>query len=143
MASPAINRGTRKALRTLVQMTVTGGLTGLSNVVINLAGRKLGPEWQVALAAGWLFVVTFAQNSAETAGIIPTLLPSPGLVTSAAGAVAATTVATVDAVTETVGDVTGVVGEVVDTAGQVVGAVTAPVGGLLDDILDEEKEADK
>lgn len=139
MASPALNRGTKKALRTLVQMIVSGGLTAL----VNTLASGLEPTTKLMVAAGWMFIVTFAQNNLETAGAIPTLLPTAGLVTSAAGTVVATTVATVDAVAETAGDVTGVVGEVVDTAGQVVGAVTAPVGGLLDDLLDKDKETEK
>ena len=115
---PALVRGWRKAARTLVQMIASGALTA---AVTALAGG-LDPTTQALVAAGWLFVVTFSQNAAETAGKIPVLLPSPGLVSSAASS---TTEAVVEAHANETGEVEGVV---TDLAGGVVGEVVGQLG---------------
>lgn len=122
--SPALRRGLAKAGRTLLQVVAAGGLTAL----VDALAEDLDPTAQLAIAAGWLLVVTFAQNTLETAGKLPVLLPSPGLVTDTAGGAVTTAVGTVDAVVEAPGRV---VGPVLDTAGRVVGGVTGAVGGLL------------
>lgn len=118
--SPAIQRGFKKAMRTAAQMITSGGLTALVNSIVH----GLGPVAQLVVAAGWMYVVTFTQNSLETAGKIPVLLPTSGLV-STAGA-AAPAVGTVEAVADSqTGEVTGTV---TDTIGGVVGEVVGQLG---------------
>lgn len=122
--NPALHRGWRKAARTVLQLAAGGALTGLVSAIVG----GLPPATQGLIMAAWTTIVAFAQNTAETAGKIPTLLPTPGLVPSVA-AVAATTLGTVettvDHVGTTVGDVTGVV---TDTAGELMGEVTGGPG---------------
>lgn len=68
-----MNKATRKALRTLLQVVASGALTAL---VSALAGG-LEPSTAPAPLAAWTVVVTFIQNWLEAGGAIPTLLPSP------------------------------------------------------------------
>lgn len=124
---PAVTRGIKKAGRTLVQMLASGGLTAL----INAMAHGMSPTVQLMVAALNLFLVTFGQNAAETKGLIPTLLPTVGLVTTgSAGGLVTKTVGTVDT---TVGTVGGVVTDVVNTAGKVVGGMVGTLdrGGEL------------
>jgi hypothetical protein len=118
--SPALHRGIRKAIRTLLQLAAGGGLTALVTAFAgDLDGRTQG-----LVMAGWTTLVTLIQNTAETAGVIPTLLPSPGLVPSA-GPIVAMNVGTVETEIDTVGDTIGEVsGTVTDTAGELIGEVT-------------------
>lgn len=116
MSSPVISRGLRKGFRTLIQTIAGGGLTALVTV---LAGG-LSPQASVLLMAVFTAIAALAQNGLETAGKIPTLLPSPGLVVGPATGAVATVEATADRAGEIVGDV-------VDTAGEVVGEVTGQV----------------
>lgn len=127
--SPALHRGVRKAIRTAVQVIASGGLTAAINV---LAGG-LSPNAKVLIGAGWLLVVTFAQNSLESAGKIPTLLPSPGLVTTVAGGAVAQVVGTVDAAADVVGG----------TVGDVTGVVSDLSGGLLGEVVGVEPETEE
>lgn len=120
---PALDRGLRKAGRDLLQVVAAGGATAL---VTMLTGH-LNPELAVAVAFAFKLLVTFAQNTAETAGKIPVVLPSPGLVTTTAGGAVSKVVGTVDTVAEGAGQV---VGDVVDTAGKVVGGIAGTAGGL-------------
>ncbi|MGH9226170.1 MAG: hypothetical protein ACRD2W_20835 [Acidimicrobiales bacterium] len=62
----------RKALRTALQVVVSGALTGLVTALADLS-----PEWRPVILAGWLVVVTWGQNALEARGAVPTLLPSP------------------------------------------------------------------
>lgn len=122
--NPALHRGIRKAIRTLLQLAAGGALTGLVSAI---AGG-LPPATQGLIMAAWTTMVAFAQNTAETAGKIPTLLPTPGLVPSVAAVVATTlgTVeTTVDQVGAAVGDVTGVV---TNTTGELMGEVSGTTG---------------
>lgn len=125
MSSVAIHRGSRKAIRTLVQIIASGGLTAAVDV---LAGG-LSPNAKVLVGAAWLVVTAFAQNALESNGTIPALLPTPGLVGSE-GAVAGKAVGTVDAVAEKVGD----------TVGEVTGTVTSTAGELLGEVIDVDHE---
>lgn len=118
--TPALERGLKKAMRTAVQMIASGGLTALVDA---LAGG-LEPTTRLVVAAGWLFAVTFCQNVAETAGKIPVLLPTAGVLAHAGGGVAAVAGGTVEAVVATTGEV---VGDVVDIAGRIVGDVTGQI----------------
>jgi hypothetical protein len=127
---PALNRGLRKVGRDLAQVVAAGGATA---VVAMLTGH-LHPEVAVIVAFGFKLLVTFLQNTGETAGAIPVLLPSPGLITTSAGGLVGKAVGTVDAVTEGTGSV---VGEVLNTAGKAVGGVAGAVGGLLGDVEDK------
>lgn len=72
MSSPALARGTRKALRTVLQLAAGGGLTAL----ISVMSDGLAPATSGLIMAAWTTFVAFAQNSLETAGIIPTVLPT-------------------------------------------------------------------
>ena len=121
--SPALHRGIRKALRTILQLAAGGGLTAL---VSALAGG-LEPATQAVVMAAWTAFVTLLQNTAETAGLIPTLLPTPGVVPSV-GAVSktvATVETTVDQVGSTIGDVEGTV---TSTDGELIAEVDPPAG---------------
>lgn len=124
---PALDRGLRKAGRAIFQMAAAGSLTAL----VDLLAHGLSPATASAVLIVWGVIVTFLHNYLETKGTIPVILPSPGLVTTAAGGAVGTAVGTVDAVTQ---GTTQVVGDVVNTAGQVVGGVVGTVGGLLGDV---------
>ena len=113
--SAALSRGWRKGLRTVVQVAAGGALTAL---VTAIAGG-LPPKTQALVMGAWIAFVAFAQNWAETAGKIPTILPTPGLVVGPD-----VVVATVEAVADDAGDI---VGDVTDTAGDVVGTVVGAV----------------
>lgn len=113
MSSPAVSRGLRKGFRTLIQ-TIAGG--GMTAVVTVLAGG-LSPQASVLLMAVFTAVTALAQNYLETGGKIPTLLPTPSLITDPVFEA----VATVEAVADRKG---GIVGDVLDTAGEVIGGVT-------------------
>jgi len=117
MSSQAADRGVRKGLRTLLQTIAGGGLTAL----VTLIAGGLGPAVQAVVMAVFTAAVALVQNYLETAGAIPTILPTRTTVGPAAGGLA---VATVGAVIEEGGQV---VGEVLDTAGTVVGTVTGHV----------------
>jgi hypothetical protein len=69
-----MNRGLRKALRTVLQMAAAGSLTALVSVVAD----GLTPQQASALMAVWGVLVVFLQNSLETTGKIPELLPTKG-----------------------------------------------------------------
>lgn len=68
-----MNHAVRKALRTLLQLIVAGGLTG---IVSHLADG-LDPSSTALMLMIWQVVVTLAQNALEASGKVPTLLPSP------------------------------------------------------------------
>lgn len=132
MNSPALSRGIRKGLRTIAQVAAGGALTAL---VTAMAGG-LDPSIQAVVMGAWVALVAFCQNWAETAGKIPTFLPSPGLVV---GGAADVVVATVDTITDATG---GIVGDVTDTAGDIIGSVTGQTtdddheaGGIVVGIL--------
>jgi len=121
---PALNRGLKKLGRDLLQVIAAGGAVG----VITLITGHLDPAMAVIVAFGFKLLTVFAQNTLETKGTIPVFLPTPGLVTTAAGGTLGKAVGTVDAVTEGAGQV---VGDVLDTTGKTVGGVVGAVGGLL------------
>ena len=121
--SPALTRGLKKAGRTVAQLIAGGALTALVAAV----AHGLSPGVEGVVMGAWTALVAMAQNTAETKGAIPALLPTPGLVTTTAGGAVTRVVGTVDAVAQAGNQVTG---EVVSTAGKVVGAVAGPVGDL-------------
>lgn len=121
---PALNRGLRKAGRALLQVVASGGATALVNMIVG----GLSPTVAPVVGFAWLVFFTFLQNAGETKGIIPVILPSPGLVTTSAGGAVSKVVGTVDTVTEGTGQV---VGDVLNTAGSVVGGIAGAAGGLL------------
>ncbi len=112
--SVASTRGLNKGVRTLLQTIAGGGLTAVTEIVV---GGLKSPAREIIFAV-WTAVVALAQNYLETAGRIPVLLPTPGLVPSTDSSVVE---ATVEATTDVVGDVTGVV---TDTTGKIIGEVT-------------------
>lgn len=71
--SQPMQRGLRKAVRTILQLVAGGALTALVSAI---AGG-LTPATQGTVMAAWTALVAFAQNSLETAGKIPTVLPTP------------------------------------------------------------------
>ncbi|HEV7534726.1 MAG TPA: hypothetical protein VGP90_03775 [Acidimicrobiia bacterium] len=70
--SPALTRGLKKAGRTILQLMTGGALTALVSAVVG----GLSPSTQATVMAVWTTLVAFAQNSLETAGKIPTILPT-------------------------------------------------------------------
>jgi hypothetical protein len=122
--NPALTRGSKKAFRDLLQVVAAGGATALVTMVTG----HLHPEIAVLVAFAFKLFVTFAQNTLETSGAIPTILPTAGLVTTTTGGIVGKTVGTVDTVTAEGGQV---VGDVLDKAGNAVGAVAGAVGGLI------------
>jgi len=121
-ASVALHRGWRKAVRTVVQVVASGGLTA----AVDAVAGGLDPNTRVMVAAVWLVVVTFCQNALETRGTIPALLPTPGLVPSA-GKVAEPVVGVVETTVDRVGDAVGdVEGVVTDLTGDLLGEVNPP-----------------
>lgn len=68
-----MNKGLRKAIRTMVQLIVSGGLTALVAAVANLDAAT-----SAVVLGGWQVVVTFCQNALESSGRIPELLPPRG-----------------------------------------------------------------
>jgi hypothetical protein len=123
MKSPALHRGIRKAIRTLLQLAAGGGLTALVGVFAEgLDGRTQG-----LIMAGWTTLVTLIQNTAEASGLVPVLLPTPGLVPSVG--VFKQNVGTVDTTVETVGD----------AVGEVAGTVTGTDGELMGEVVDVDR----
>lgn len=127
MTSPAASRGARKALRDAFQAVVAVVAAGGASLVIDLVVGHVDPVVGVVLAFVFKIMVAYAQNYLETAGKVPAMLPSPGLVTTTAGGLSGKVVATVDTVVETTEGAAAVVGDVIDTAGKAVGAVTGIV----------------
>lgn len=68
-----MNRALRKALRTILQVIASGGLTALVSAI---AGG-IAPATAAIVLATWTVIVTYVQNALEGTGTIPTLLPSP------------------------------------------------------------------
>jgi hypothetical protein len=115
----SLHRGYRKALRTVIQLVAAGGLTA----AVNQIADGLAPNTKVYVIAGWTVLLALAQNTLETAGKVPVLLPTPGLVPSV-GKVAKN-VGVVETAVETVADeVAGVEGVVEDLGGNLLGEVT-------------------
>jgi len=121
--SPALSRGLRKAVRSIIQLAAGGALTAL----VSALADGLAPGTEAVVMAAWTALVALLHNTAETAGIIPVLLPTPGLVTTTAGGVVTKALGTADTVAQAGNQV---VADVVSTAGKVVGAVAGPVGDL-------------
>lgn len=66
----------QRAIRTLCQLVVAGGLTAL----VDQLAHGLAPATAGLILAGWQVIVTLAQNALEDAGTIPALLkPKPTL----------------------------------------------------------------
>jgi putative Mn2+ efflux pump MntP len=123
MASPAQSRGLRKGTRDLFQSLLAVLAAGGATAVIELVVDSVNPAYGVVMAFAFKILIAYAQNYLETAGKIPVLLPTPGLVPSV-GAGAAVAVGTVDAVAEKVGEIIGeVTGTVQSTTGELMGVV--------------------
>lgn len=123
--SPALTRGWRKAARAVLQTIAAGGMTAL---VVAVAGH-LDPATEAIVLGANLAIVTFLHNFLESAGKIPVVLPTPGLVPSAAP-VLAPAVGTVDTAVEKIGDAVGdITGVVQDLEGNLLGEVNPPGEG--------------
>lgn len=123
--NPAATRGLKKAGRTLIQMAGAGSLTAAFTVL----AHGLSPEQQATMMVFWGVVVTFVHNYLETKGVIPTLLPTAGLVTTTTGGLLGKALGTVDTAVNETGTVAGTV---ISTAGEAVGGVTGLATALLD-----------
>lgn len=78
--SAAVSRGWRKGVRTVAQLIGGGALTALVG-----AFADLSPNWKAVILAAWTAVVAGVQNTLETAGTIPVLLPTPPQAPQAGG----------------------------------------------------------
>lgn len=105
--SVALQRGTKKAVRTLLQLAVGGALTAAVNVLAD----GLSANNKVLVMTAWTVAIAFAQNTAETAGKVPTLLPTPTVVVPDPTKIVQPAVAVLDTAVDAVGDI---VGEVLD-----------------------------
>jgi polysaccharide pyruvyl transferase WcaK-like protein len=121
--SPALTRGLKKAARSILQLVAGGALTAL----VAALAHGLSPDVEAVVMAAWTVLVALLQNTAETKGIIPVVLPTAGLVTTTAGGAVTSAVGTADTVVQAGGQV---VADVVSTAGKVVGGIAGPVGDL-------------
>lgn len=123
MTTPAQSRGLRKGTRDAFQAAVAIVAAGGATAVIGLVVDNVNPSVGVVLAFVFKILVAYAQNYLETAGRIPVLLPTPGLIPTAEAADSALAPVTgaVEAVADTAGEVTGTV---TDTTGSIVGKVT-------------------
>jgi hypothetical protein len=120
--SPSLNRGLRKGLRTLLQLAVGGALTAAVNVLAD----GLSANHKVLVMTGWTVVIALAQNTLEAGGTVPTLLPTPAIVTSAPAAVAATAGAVVEMTMKETGDI---VSEILDVVSDAAAGVDDTLGG--------------
>lgn len=127
--SAAIHRGGRKAIRDLLQSVAAIAAAGGATALIDLITGSVKPELGVVLAFVFKVGFAFLQNSLETAGKIPVVLPTPGIATAATGAVVAKATGVVETTVEKVGGVVGdVSGVVTDLTGGLLGEVR-PAGG--------------
>lgn len=123
MTSPAQSRGLRKGTRDALQAALAIVAAGGATAVIDLVVDSVNPSVGIVLAFAFKVLIAYLQNYLETAGRIPVLLPTPGIVSTAAGAdsALAPAVGAVEAVADVAGEVTGTV---TDMAGGIVGTVT-------------------
>jgi hypothetical protein len=106
-------------------MAIGGGLTAL----VDLAAHGLAPAQAAAIMTVWTTLIAFGHNFLESNGTIPTLLPTPGIVPSAAP-VLTQAVGTVDTAVDQVGKAVGdVTGTVTDVTGKLLGEVVPPGEG--------------
>lgn len=134
MKKVAWSRGFRKAIRTVIHMAAGGALTALVDLVVH----GLAPAQAAAIMIVWSALVTFLHNFYETEGVIPALLPTPGLLTTdKSDAVVTKVIGTVDTVTgPAMKTGTKVLGDVITSAGGVVGTVTGTTKGVLKGVED-------
>jgi hypothetical protein len=102
---------------------------GGATAVIDLLVDNVNPGYGVVMAFAFKILIAYAQNYLETAGKIPVLLPTPGLVPSV-GEGPAVAVGTVDAVAEKVGE----------AVGEVTGTVESLTGELIGEVVDVDHE---
>lgn len=110
MSSVAQQRGWRKGIRSLAQTIAGGGLTALVAV---LAGG-LSPGAAAVLTAAFSALAAYLQNYLETAGSIPTLLPTSTVVVPNPAGALQPAAAVLETSIDTAGDI---VGEVLDVPG--------------------------
>lgn len=138
MSGPASSRGLRKATRDVLQAIAAAASGGGSILLIDAITGNFEPTIGVIVAFVMKIVFTYLQNYLETAGKIPVLLPSPGLVSAVLDPVTGATLdktplvapnvgATVDALSDKTG---AVAGAVTDLTGNVVGEVTGQLSPL-------------
>jgi len=137
MSGPAQCRGIRKGLRDALQAAIAVVAAGGATVAFETFVGTLAPAYSGLLAVAFKIFIAYLQNYLETAGKIPVLLPTPGLVspvlapvTDAVKDITPIVAPAAEAVIDAVVDpVEGIVGTVTDLTGDVVGKVT----GLLPD----------
>lgn len=125
MASPTVitnsaarSRGFRKSIRDAFQALLAVVAAGGATVGFETFVGTLAPAYSGLLAIGFKILIAYAQNYLETAGKIPVMLPTPGLVTSSVAPIAQ---ATVKASASATGAVSG---DVTDTTGEKIGEVS-------------------
>ena len=139
MSSAAQSRGLRKGTRDALQAVVAIVAAGGATAVIELVVDSVSPAVGVLMAFGFKVVIAYLQNYLETAGKIPVLLPTPGLVSAVLSPVA-------DAAKDTTPLVAPAAGATVDATSDIAGVVTGEVtdldGGVVGTVegqLDEDK----
>ena len=128
-SNPALHRGWRKAARDLLQAVAAVAAAGGTTALIDAVTGSVQPELGVTLAFVFKILFAFLQNWAETAGRMPVLLPTPGLVPST-GPVLTPAVGVVETAVDTAGEAVGdVEGIVEDVTGTLIGEVLPPGEG--------------
>jgi hypothetical protein len=125
MTSAAQSRGLRKGTRDLAQAALAVLAAGGATALIELVVDSVSPAYGLIMAFAFKILIAYAQNYLETAGKIPVLLPTPGLVPSTGDGVAVA-VGTVDATAEKIGD----------AVGEVTGTVEGLTGELIGEVVD-------
>jgi hypothetical protein len=128
MSSPAVSRGLRKATRDVFQALLAVVAAGGTTVLLDLILGHVDLVIAVPIGVAYKVLVTYAMNALETAGKVPVLLPTPGLVPSV-GDGAPVAVGTVDVVAEKIGD----------AIGEVTGTVQSVGGELLGEVVDVDR----
>lgn len=132
MRSAAQTRGLRKGVRDFLQAVAAAASGGGAVLLIDAITGTFQPAVGVGVAFILKVFFAYLQNWAETAGKIPVILPTPGLVPSV-GTVADKAVGTVETTVEKVGD----------AIGEVSGVVEGVAGGLLGEVVDVDKMPDE
>jgi hypothetical protein len=65
-----MSKALKRAARTLLQFVAGGGLTALTNVLV----QGMDPATAVIVTTGYSTVLSYIQNALEDAGLVPKLL---------------------------------------------------------------------
>ena len=128
-ASPARVRGWRKAMRDVFQAFLAVIAAGGTTVLIDSFLDSVPATWSIPIGIAYKILFVYVQNYLETAGKIPVMLPTPGMVPSTGALAGQKTVGTVETTVEQLG---GAVGE-----------ITGTVEGLEGELLAEVRDVDR